>query len=555
MPAGRLTLTAERVPLTDVDAVFLGSQQLAGQLDGTATLTGSLDAPAGSADLHMATGRAGGVAFQDLRVQTAFKDKVADIDVHLLVDSVSQMTIRGRVPFEGSGLDLHAEATSIQAALLTPLTRTHATELGGTLKFSIDATGALKTPSIRGDVTLSAVQFRFAPTGALFKNTNGTIHFDGDRVTVQNFVIEDDDGHAMTVSGSSAGGGLGRSLDIAARSTGLHLLRNELGEVALGVDLRATGNVLSPRIEGTLRVERGRLEVDRILSRFTRSAYTPATPEPATPETPAEPGMFSQASMDIQIHVPENLVLRGRDLRPATGSIGLGDLNVTAGGDLRITKAPAQPTLVVGAVQIVRGSYSFQGRRFEIERGSEIRLRGEQMLDPELAITATRDIAGVTARVALSGTVRRPEITLSSDPPLDQGDILALIVFNQPVNELGNAEQANLAERAGLMAAGAVATPLADSVAKALDLDVFEIRQAEAEGGGPTITVGRQVSERLFVGFRHEFGRDETSRVSFEYRIRSFLRLVTTIGQSSQNPNRIPHEEAYGLDLFFVIKR
>ena len=55
---------------------------------------------------------------------------------------------------------------------------------------------------------------------------------------------------------------------------------------------------------------------------------------------------------------------------------------------------------------------------------------------------------------------------------MDEADVLSLIVFNQPINQLGEGERLNLAQRAGSMAAGYIATPLANSIAEALDIDL-----------------------------------------------------------------------------------
>ena len=62
--------------------------------------------------------------------------------------------------------------------------------------------------------------------------------------------------------------------------------------------------------------------------------------------------------------------------------------------------------------------------------------------------------------------------------PLEEADILALIVFNQPINELGTGQQVSLAARAQSLAAGAVASQLARSIGGALQLDTFEINVA-----------------------------------------------------------------------------
>src|SRR4030095_13420795 len=92
-------------------------------------------------------------------------------------------------------------------------------------------------------------------------------------------------------------------------------------------------------------------------------------------------------------------------------------------------------------------------------------------------ITAKRLIpnTGVEARIRVTGTARVPELQLSSTPPLDESDILSLIVFNRPVNELGTGERSSLAATAGGIATGFIASPLGASIGKALDLDLFEI--------------------------------------------------------------------------------
>jgi autotransporter translocation and assembly factor TamB len=555
---GTLTATLTGVPLEDFDKIFLGTQRMKGQLNGTVNLSGSFEKPQATTDLRVTEGVAGGVSYQQLTVTAEYLDRIARLDARLQVDASTGFTVGGTIPLDGAGLDVRAQTDGLNAAILEPLLVGRLDRLGGILKMNLQLTGALRQPTVRGDAGFVNGQFRFVPTGADFRRLNAGVRFDGDRVDVDQFTIEDGDGHRLSVTGTSAGAGLGRSLDITAKSAGLHVLHNELGELALDADLKATGTLQAPDVQGVLRIARGRLEVDKLLKRFSSSAYepvAPATPAEAKPAAePAQPGLFSQATVDVRIDIPDNLVLRGRDLRVSARSAGLGDINMTTGGTVRAQKEAGAALTLLGQVAIVRGQYNFQGRRFDIERGSDVRWLGQATLDPVISVTATREISGLVAKVSITGTVARPEIALSSDPPLDPGDVLSLIVFNQPINELGAGEQVTLAERAGLLAAGALATPISDSVARALDLDVFEIRTGETAGAGPTITVGRQVSEQLFVGFRHEFGEEDISRVSFEYRFRKFMRVVTTWGQGT-NPNRVPREETAGIDLFFVIKR
>ena len=73
-------------------------------------------------------------------------------------------------------------------------------------------------------------------------------------------------------------------------------------------------------------------------------------------------------TLDLTVQVPGNLILRGRDIRPADSTVALGDLNVTVGGDFSIRQVPGGQPVLLGTVTAVRGTYGFQGRRFERAR-------------------------------------------------------------------------------------------------------------------------------------------------------------------------------------------
>jgi autotransporter translocation and assembly factor TamB len=353
------------------------------------------------------------------------------------------------------------------------------------------------------------------------------------------------------------------AFDLYVSADDFHVLKNAMGELSLDADLHAMGDLNRPLLVGTIKVERGRLEVDDLLERFGAGGYTavpqerPATADLAARATPVTgpASAASQASYSIALDLPDNVVVRGRDLHAPSGSFGLGDINATLGGALVLAKESGEPITLRGRLEVVRGQYTFQGRRFTIDRGSEVIFRGESTINPALNVTAERQIGGVTARVRVTGTSRRPQLALSSTPALDQADVLSLIVFNSTMNELPTGDRINLASRAGTLAARALATPLADSVMRALDFDLFEITPNEDVSTGASLAVGRQVNERLFVGFRQTFGSDDVSQVSFEIRLTEFLRLVTTFAQGADRSRTTPRAETAGLDLFFVIRR
>jgi translocation and assembly module TamB len=368
---------------------------------------------------------------------------------------------------------------------------------------------------------------------------------------VDQLSVLDDDGDRLNAEGAlSIQERRIAALDVLASGSQFKVLDNDLGHVELDLLMRVSGEAQRPVIEGNIETRAGRLEVDRLLEQLTANPYRVESGESA--EKPM-PGLFESTTLALKIHVSDNMLLRGSNIRARFSRIGLGDVNMTIGGYLDLRKMPSEETQLVGTVSVVRGFYDFQGRRFEIERDSLIRFEGIEPLNPSLQITATRDISGVVTQVNLRGTVRAPELMLTSQPPLDEADILSLIIFNEPVNSLGQNERIRLVERAGALAAGYVTAPLADSIADALDLDLFEIRTVGESGVGPSLTVGQQFGSRLYVRFQQEFGATDMSQLSFEYRLTELLRMVTSIAQGTRRTHRSQRIETGAADLILVI--
>jgi translocation and assembly module TamB len=228
-------------------------------------------------------------------------------------------------------------------------------------------------------------------------------------------------------------------------------------------------------------------------------------------------------------------------------------MNAYVGGAMTVEKAPGGKLRLTGEVNTVRGSYSFQGRRFDIMRDGRIRFQGNDVIDPLLDLTARRVIAGVETFVHVRGTMLQPELSFSSNPPQDESDILSLIIFGTPTNELGETQQVQLAVRAQELAGGYLASGLSQAIGGALNLDEFEIQAAGERGLGPSVTVGQQVSKGLFVRLRQGFGAEQATEFILEYQLASFLRLQGTASDVSGSTQRSAFRrvERGGLDLIF----
>ena len=253
----------------------------------------------------------------------------------------------------------------------------------------------------------------------------------------------------------------------------------------------------------------------------------------AAPRSRQQPSLFDALDLDVALAVPSNLVLRGNDLRPANAPIDIGDMNVTVGGALQMRKAPGERARGCSArstpsAAATRSRAAASRSCATAASGSPAPTRSIRSID----LRARRIISGVETFVRVQGTMRQPELSFSSNPPLDQADILSLIVFNQPINELGEGQQVSLAERAGALAGGYLASGLARSIGNALELDEFEIQAQGERGAGPELSVGEQVGEQLFFRIRQGFGDAQATELILEYQIADFLRLQGTGGRN-----------------------
>src|SRR3546814_15395662 len=98
--------------------------------------------------------------------------------------------------------------------------------------------------------------------------------------------------------------------------------------------------------------------------------------------------------------------------------------------DLRVGGTSTSP-IVTGTAEVIRGTYSFAGTRFELTNG-DITFTGSDPIDPRVAITATGDVEDITVTINVSGRSTDPPIAFSSSPALPPAEIMARPLFGCP---------------------------------------------------------------------------------------------------------------------------
>ena len=606
-PSGAIDVRARNLDIKQLETLLLQNRSMTGTLTADAKISGTTAAPVIDGHARIDKGTFQSYKFDSLDATMDYSGTRVGIDATLQQSATESITARGSVPTSlftpsasgqhvpaaaGDSIDLRIQSSAIGLGMIEGITDL-VTNVTGILQADVRVTGSGQDPHLNGFIDIKGGGFGVPMAGGTFTGLSTRIDLEPDRARIQRFELLDHHGEKLTVAGDLAmhERSLG-AVNISIDSDNFEIVDNELGDVQVQAALKLTGELRRPRLVGQVRLDAGRIEVDRVLQLFydpyalnalpdvvsaerlvegsgsaeeaTRNALadagrSAANPGAVVPEAgPAPAGLFGALELDVRLIVPDNLVVRGKSLRP-TGptSTALGDINATVGGDVRILKASGGLIAPLGFVTAVRGTYQFQGRRFELVRGGTVRMIGTPLINPLLDLTATRLIpnTGVEARVHIGGTLQVPQLTLSSNPPLEESDILALIVFNRPVNELGTGERSSLAATAGGIATGFLAAPLGESIGKALDLDLFEITTTTDSGDlGAGIVLGQQLGDRAFVKLRQQFGERNVTEFSIEYHLSRFLRLQGTASpETTGSANRVNQRrvERAGIDLIF----
>jgi autotransporter translocation and assembly factor TamB len=533
---GNLHVTANHVSLDALTAENGGPARYGGTADIDAFLRGTREQPIVTGQLTVTDGRVWRVSYERLAGRVDYVDGAFQIDLRLDQRPGVWLTAVGNVPLglfypdrPERPMNVKLTSSTVDLGLLEGLT-TVVTNVAGTITLDVNVVGTTRDPHFDGRVDVADANFLVVNSGAKYRNGRLAAQLSTDRITVEALHVEDSSGHPLDVQGSLGTHEL-RVGDLAIKGTArqFEVLRNEFGRLNIDATLDLSGQFEMPRLMGRITVSGGELNVDRILDRTMLQPYS--TEAASSPEADAIASLnpWNRLGLDLELKVPNTLRLVGDNIQISPGTpIGLGNINLRALGDLYLYKDPAQPLYVTGSLDQVTGRYTFQGRRFDLDPTSSITFRGD--LNPELYVIVTREISGVETRVTIAGPLNGPELHLASVPPLDQADILSLIVFNTSTNQLSTLQQQQLAVRAGTLAAGFVAAPLMSALERSIGLDTLEIEPTTniAGGTGARVTIGTEIAPGLIARFSRSFGEENYNEASLEYYLSKLFRIRAT---------------------------
>ena len=210
-------------------------------------------------------------------------------------------------------------------------------------------------------------------------------------------------------------------------------------------------------------------------------------------------------------------------------------------GKLEI-RADGQAFGMFGGIEAERGDLDLFGHRYQVERAG---VHFDGSLDPLLDVRITHDFSDVTTVTEIHGRASKPELVLSSDPgTYSQGELLGFLLGGEPSGDA----PAGAADRVAGAGTSFVANKLGGYVRKALPVDVDVLRyEAASASSSAAVLVGSWITQALFVAYRQhlEARPDEnTGEGEVEYWLSRRVVIEGTAGDRGYN----------GLDLMWRLR-
>ena len=171
-----------------------------------------------------------------------------------------------------------------------------------------------------------------------------------------------------------------------------------------------------------------------------------------------------------------------------------------------------------GDVETLRGRVEpVSGRNFDVKR-ARVHFTGDNYTAGALEIQALYENPAAKVTVAVAGTIEKPEVKLTSEPPMDESQIALLIATGRTELKPGSGAVDPNVQQLGEAALGAVSQRVfKDVLADKLPIDTVALSASQ-------IRAGKYVTDKIYVGYTRRFQAkpelgENTNEVRVEFQI------------------------------------
>lgn len=414
--------------------------------------------------------------------------------------------------------------------------------LSGIARVGVHVGGTFETPQITGTASVAGASLALLVSDSRLTATevNGQVRFNSNQASIETLTGRLGGGRVSITGGALLSGFVPSQFRIVARGEGVTVpatafvpLPSFLGDLPTTADLNIEiqGRPELQSISGNINVRRMEVTQDIDLADLIDQRREA---DITTGGGESSGGILGAAVTTL------NLTIQGQDALVVRNNLAdmVGSVNLRVQG-------PFDAAITSGRITATRGTIAFRNDRYEIQRAI-VDLPPRAEASPVVNVQAQSDIRGYRVTVSMSGPLSGGlQTTATSDPPLPQADVIALITTG---NLSAGPEGTSTIAQTGIGTATSILTdtlinaPVQRATDKLFGLNRFEFDPVIAGRGGqsPTarLTVGRQINRNLAITYSTNVTGETNQVIAVEYRVSDRLSFIAQYQQGSTDTLR-----------------
>lgn len=536
-------LKLRRFPLGVIQE--LSDRGIRGPIDGDISLTGLGDKPRlevklDGSGLKIDNARLGKLDVSAEAVDGSMKARV-DVGAKGSLRAEFGTPIRWQrelVPTVDPRAKVTLNAKQFDLSTVAPLVQSYVSALEGSLDAAFEAEFADGAPRLRGQAELANGAIQIPQIGQRFSDVSAKV-----RVAEGQIKLESLQASGLSGRLSAKGQATLVGTDLRSASGALDIKKDE--KLPITLEGQAVGDAWGHIDVKYARSDAGAdLRVD--IPNF--QIELPDAPLPGVQSLPADEhvkvgwyrddGKFAAIPLQVIKDTQEKPAEPAEPTRVAVhlGSVWVerqNQVKVELGGNLTIVSG--EETDVDGKIELKGGKLDVSGKTFDIESGT-VSFDGDDPADPTITAVARWDSPENYAVYAeYTGTVKAGKLTLRSEPPLTQSEVLSLIMFGSTEGQLGASQGGSDNMATALGVAGGAATQGFNRVMSDFtQLDVSARIDTSTGSARPEIVV--QVSPRVTTRVTRALGEPTQGQspdrtfLTLEFRLKRSWLLAAMLG-------------------------
>jgi translocation and assembly module TamB len=529
--------------------VFIPNLLAAGVIEAHADLHGRAGAPVGEITVNAlgvqsADDAALGLPPANIHVTAGLRGHTADIDARLDAGSASQLTALGRAPLAADGeVDMKINGR-VDGGLMNAFLEARGQHASGELDIDATITGDVASPQITGTLELKNGKINDYVRGISLTDIAAQIVGNEGALQIKTFTASAAPG-TVSMSGSVGILQKGIPVDLQITARNAQPLVSKLITSNLNADLTIKGTARQRLdVAGSMHLNRTLIGIPNglPLNVAVLDVRRRGKKAPVVRERPLIIGL------DVSVHAPDEILVQGRGL------------DARMRGDLQISGTTDSPS-VSGGFDLERGTFSLATGRLNFTDG-RVSFNGEGLqnkIDPTLDFTAQATIGDTTAIMHITGLADAPVFDFSSNPAKPQDEIMALLLFGAPTQQLTPLQLAQVgAALASMSGVGGNSSlnPLV-KIQKSLGLDRLSVGSGTTnpqtgQDTGASIAAGRYVSKRVYIEGKQTTAG--TSQLEADVDLTKHLRLQTRLGNGTASVQGTTPENDPGSSIGLIYR-